>query len=273
MGNQRKSRNYDEFVDKFKHRHTTDDCFTPPNVYQVVLDWAAKKYGFDPSCVVRPFCPDGDYQAFDYAPDAVVVDNPPFSIISKIVKWYNDHGIRFFLFAPGMTLLGNVNDKRTCAVIASVKITYDNGAIVSTGFLTNLSDNLIETCPDLHDLLFEANKIGVKKSHQEKNRIKPRFKYPDSVMTIGRAKFLTDHHVELRVKREDAVPITKLDCMDGNDIFSTGYMLSKSAEIENANAYAKALSNREKETSERIKRIKILTLSPREKELQRRIGK
>lgn len=28
---------YDEFVDKFKAKKTTDDCYTPPEVYNAIL--------------------------------------------------------------------------------------------------------------------------------------------------------------------------------------------------------------------------------------------
>lgn len=31
---------YTEFVDKFKPKLTTDDCYTPPLVYDAVRDWA-----------------------------------------------------------------------------------------------------------------------------------------------------------------------------------------------------------------------------------------
>lgn len=31
---------YQAFVDKFKHRLTTDDCYTPPKVYEAVKQWA-----------------------------------------------------------------------------------------------------------------------------------------------------------------------------------------------------------------------------------------
>lgn len=35
---------YEEFVDKFKPKLTTDDCYTPPEVYDVVASWAVKEY-------------------------------------------------------------------------------------------------------------------------------------------------------------------------------------------------------------------------------------
>lgn len=30
---------YEAFVDKFKPKLTTDDCYTPPEVYEVVKNW------------------------------------------------------------------------------------------------------------------------------------------------------------------------------------------------------------------------------------------
>lgn len=40
---------YEAFTDKFKHKLTTDDCYTPPEVYEVVKNWACAKYGIDPA--------------------------------------------------------------------------------------------------------------------------------------------------------------------------------------------------------------------------------
>lgn len=34
---------YEAFVDKFKPKLTTDDCYTPPEVYEVVKNWACAK--------------------------------------------------------------------------------------------------------------------------------------------------------------------------------------------------------------------------------------
>lgn len=86
---------YAAFVEKFKPKKTTDDCYTPENVYDAVADWTAWEYGVERSSFVRPFWPGGDYQRYDYPEGCVVVDNPPFSILSRIVGWYQDHGIRY----------------------------------------------------------------------------------------------------------------------------------------------------------------------------------
>lgn len=49
------SAEYKAFVEKFMPKKTDDDCYTPENVYAAILAWAAKRYGFDPACAVRPF--------------------------------------------------------------------------------------------------------------------------------------------------------------------------------------------------------------------------
>ena len=100
-----KSKTYEEFVEKFKPKKTTDDCYTPPLVYDAVKDWACAEYNIDPKTIVRPFWPDGDYEKFAYPDGCVVLDNPPFSILVKICEFYLDKEISFFLFAPSLNAL------------------------------------------------------------------------------------------------------------------------------------------------------------------------
>lgn len=131
------SKEYLEFIDKFAPKTTTDDCFTPPLVYDAVRDWVCKEYGVDKDKIVRPFYPGGDYQIFDYSSGAVVVDNPPFSILSQICTFYLDKGIPFFLFAPALTcLFGKELVMNVCHVMTGSTITYANGATVETAYVT-----------------------------------------------------------------------------------------------------------------------------------------
>lgn len=96
-----KSQPYEEFVDKFKPKKTTDDCYTPPEIYDAVLAWVRAEYDVgDDVPIVRPFWPGADYERAQYPDGCVVVDNPPFSILAKIIRFNQAHGVRFFLFAP-----------------------------------------------------------------------------------------------------------------------------------------------------------------------------
>ena len=72
-----KGETYDEFVEKFKDKKTTDDCYTPPEVYGAVAEWVENEYDLNREKFARPFYPDGDYEKFDYS-GKIAVDNPPF---------------------------------------------------------------------------------------------------------------------------------------------------------------------------------------------------
>lgn len=131
---------YKEFVDKFKIKLTTDDCYTPDGVYKVVRDFAMAQYGFDEGKIIRPFWPGADYESLYYPEGCVVLDNPPFSILARIVRFYLDMDVKFFLFAPEMTSLKTGSDRwrSVCKIYADARITYENGAVVPTSFVTNM---------------------------------------------------------------------------------------------------------------------------------------
>ena len=115
---------YNRFVDKFKPRHTSDDTHTPANVYEAVLSWAEKRYGLDRAKVVRPFFPGGDYANAEYPEDCVVLDNPPFSILSQIVRFYLGRKIPFFLFAPSLTSITHARHPGCAAIFTDSDITF-----------------------------------------------------------------------------------------------------------------------------------------------------
>lgn len=141
-----KINDYDGFVEKFKPKKTTDDCYTPPKVYEIIKEWAVKEYSLQEREIVRPFYPGGDYENYKYPKNSVVIDNPPFSILSKIKNFYIEKDIRFFLFAPHLTLFGIKN----CSyIVTGSAIIYENGAMVNTSFITNLEDCQIYVASDL----------------------------------------------------------------------------------------------------------------------------
>lgn len=48
---------YDGFVEKFKPKKTTDDCYTPPAVYDAILGWLRENVDIENRVIVRPFYP------------------------------------------------------------------------------------------------------------------------------------------------------------------------------------------------------------------------
>lgn len=57
---------YNEFLEKFETKKTTDDCYTPDLVYKALAEWVEKRYGLKRADFLRPFYPGGDYQSFKY---------------------------------------------------------------------------------------------------------------------------------------------------------------------------------------------------------------
>ncbi|MCD8201986.1 MAG: hypothetical protein LUD47_07970 [Clostridia bacterium] len=145
---------YENFVDKFKPKLTTDDCFTPPEIYEVVKTWAIEEYSWQDREIVRPFYPNGDYINETYPENCVVIDNPPFSIISEIARFYEVQHIDYFLFAPGKTLMG-IKAARS-HIVTDARVTYDNGAEVSTSFICSQGE-MARTAPDLNRAIETAN--------------------------------------------------------------------------------------------------------------------
>ena len=241
---------YEEFVEKFKQKLTTDDCYTPSEVYDCVADWAAEEYGLDRADFVRPFWPGGDYHGFDYPDGCVVVDNPPFSIISKICQWYAERDIRFFLFAPSMTIFSCAQKSGACAVCAYADIEYENGAIVKTSFLTNLEDCAARSAPEL----YRRVSITVEALRKKKKPKLQKYEYPPELLTANDLNRCSLYGVALKIRREDAAFVRGLDSQKehGKTIFGAGYLLSEKAAAEKAAAekaaaYVWDLSDRERE--------------------------
>lgn len=198
---------YEGFVAKFEPKRTTDDCYTPQPVYSAVLEWAAREYGLGGREIVRPFYPGGDYERFGYPWGCVVVDNPPFSILAQIVRFYVARGIDFFLFAPGLTTLGSARAEGVCAVCADADITYENGAKVRTNFVTNLDPAVARTAPGLH----RAVKDAVERVRREQSRSLPSYEYPDAVLTAAMLNRYSKYGIDFRVMPGECARISALD--------------------------------------------------------------
>ena len=225
---------YQEFLEKFKLKKTTDDCYTPAPVYEKVAQYVAETYNLDPVSFVRPFYPGGDYQKETYSKDCVVVDNPPFSIMSEILQFYKERGIRFFLFAPTLTLFSSSSSCTalpcTCAVI------YENGASVNTSFLTNLEPSSVRlrSAPKLQAMVQE----GIDEFAKTLRKLLPKYSYPPHIITSTWVGILSRLGIEFSVPVNESEGISGLDSQkpSGKAIFGKGYIVSDAVKAEREKA-------------------------------------
>ena len=257
-----KNESYEEFVEKFKPKKTADDCYTPPKVYEAIAEWVANEYGLDREKFVRPFYPGSDYESFDYTNGAIVVDNPPFSICSKIVDFYINRNIPFFLFAPNLTLFSLLRGRACTALVVDANVVYDNGANVKTSFLTNLESCTLRarTVPSL----YRAIKKAVEETRKETVKQLPKYKLPYHVAQAARLNPYSKLGIEIRIPRNESVFIAALDSQkeQKKTIFGGGLLVS--------NRVAAALEKAALEKAEREKVIEW-TLSDQEKEIAKNL--
>ena len=216
---------YLEFLDKFKAKKTTDDCYTPAVVYDAVAKWVENEYKVKRKDFVRPFYPGGDYKAEKYPKGCIVVDNPPFSILAEILNFYKDNGIRFFLFAPTLTLFSSSSS--SSALPCGATVVYENGASVNTSFLTNLEDRAVrfKSCPSLYQAVQAASDEYAKELHKEL----PKYSYPDYVVTAAFVARLSKYGIPFEVSVGQSCAISSLDSQRDTKkaIYGKGYLVSE----------------------------------------------
>ena len=240
---------YQEFLEKFKLKKTTDDCYTPAPVYEKVAQYVAETYGVSPASFVRPFYPGGDYQKELYPKDCVVVDNPPFSIMSEILQFYKERGIRFFLFAPTLTLFSSSSS--CTALPCTLAVIYENGASVNTSFLTNLEPSSVRfrSAPKLQAMVQE----GIDEFAKTLRKSLPKYSYPPHIITSTWVGILSRLGIEFSVSVEESEGISGLDSQkpSGKAIFGKGYIVSDAVKAEREKA------EREKAEREKAERWEL----------------
>ena len=237
---------YDAFVDKFKVKKTTDDCYTPSAVYQTILEYVSIHADLRGKRLSRPFFPGGNYEVEDYDKNTVVIDNPPFSIISQIVTFYVQRNIKFFLFAPALTLFtATLKHRGVTKIVCGAPIVYENGAKIPTSFLTNLWGN-----GAIIGDAYLFNKI--KDCANTTTKSVKKLKFPDNICTAAQLQPIVAKGVNFVFEECVTSPTSKLDFY-GKNLFGGGYILSTSATAEKLAA--------EKLAAEKLAEVK---LSPRE---------
>jgi len=227
---------YDSFVEKFDPKKTTDDCYTPTEAYQIILEYVNEKYNLENSLIIRPFFPGGDFELIDYPENSVVIDNPPFSIVTKICRFYIEKNIKFFLFCPHLTAFGSNID--ATHIIASADITYENGATIKTAFVSNMfGDVKIIGDADLHNKFKEL---------QQRNKANlPKYEYPENVITVSKVAYCVEKGISLIIDKKDATHCRGLDNQKKHKkkLFGSGFLVSNAAAAAAAAAAARKDDN------------------------------
>ena len=251
---------YQAFLQKFEAKKTTDDCYTPELVYDAIANWVANEYNLNRSDFVRPFYPGGDYQKEKYKKNTIVVDNPPFSILSEILTFYTERGIRFFLFGPHLTIINSIKEK--CASIpVGVVITYENGAKVNTSFATNLEPKSVRfrASASLYKAVKDADDLNQKSTKAEL----PKYVYPKHLVTAPFLSALSRYGIDFVGCTDETCFIKQLDSQVEHKkaIFGSGYLISSRLVAEREKA------EREKAEREKAEREKATTWELSEREL------
>ena len=251
------SSDYDQFTDKFKPKLTTDDCYTPADVYELVKDMVVEKFNLQGKKIERPFKPGGDYEEDmkRYDDNTVVIDNPPFSIIAQIQRKYQDSGVKFFLFAPHLTLFSAMVDGIS-KIVTDATIVYANGASVNTSFVTNMFDEaVICTWCEMQQ--------KIKDLQDNKKEKLPKYEFPKEVVTVNLLSKLMRGGVDAVIRLRDTRKIRKLESMGDGGIYGSGLLIGDN----NADILEDALnlSYNQREKSEPQK--EVFTLSAEEIEM------
>lgn len=225
---------YESFVAKFrKGPKTTDDTFTPRDVYEAVVRYVGEVFPLEGKEILRPFYPGGDYERAAYPEDGVVIDNPPFSMFTKICAFYAARRIPFFLFGPGLTIASCC--KYCTAVVVGRQLTFANGAAVKCNFASNLfGDTVAMTAPEL------AAAIAACPSQRPAPKL-PKYEYPPEVLSVSDMQTLCRGGISFSVGRDSCRIIRNLDLHPKRGGLFGDHLLLSEAE---AKAKAKAEADR-----------------------------
>lgn len=235
---------YESYVAKFQSKEkTTDDTFTPPDVWEAVVKYVGEVYDLSGKEILRPFYPGGDYENAEYPSGGVVIDNPPFSMFMKICRFFTEREIPFFIFGPGLTIASCC--KYCTAVVAANDIIYENKAKVNTNYASNLfGDTAIMTAPRLSQL------IAACPSQQKEKANLPKFRYPDEVLAVSEMAMICRGGIDFRVGREECLIIRNLDNLPKKGLYGDHLLLS-------------AAKGKAKEAAERVIPIRLSTREER----------
>ena len=225
---------YESYIAKFRDNpKTTDDTYTPSDVYDAILKYVGEVYDMTDKVILRPFYPGGDYENAEYPENGVVIDNPPFSIFTNIVKFYSQRSVPFFLFGPGLTIMSCC--KYCTAVIVANQITFENGAFVRCNFATNLMGDAIAVASARLSSYLDACP-----SQKQKVNL-PSYAYPEEIVSTSDLQTIARGDEEFYIYRSSSRIVKDLDLHPKKGgLFGDHLLTAKAKAKATAKAKAKA---------------------------------
>lgn len=210
---------YEGFTEKFKPKKTTDDCYTPEPVYRAVLDYVGTLTDLGVMTVRRPFWPGGDFEeeSDGYGENDIVIDNPPFSILARILRHYQHRRVKFFLFAPALTLFSGQDIRGLTYYVTGATVVYENGAQVNTSFIGNLTPGTrIVMAGRLQRAIKAAQAQGKNKNALPKNVM------PVNVVTAARLHRAIVPGEDWSIAEDSSIPVSECGSYR---LFGGGYLV------------------------------------------------
>ena len=206
----------------------------PPDIYEAVLDYVRSIYPMEGKEVLRPFYPGGDYEHAEYPEDGVVIDNPPFSMFTKICKFYSERKIPFFIFGPGLTIFSCL--KYCSVVVIAPEIKFSNGVKIHCNFATNLiGDVLVTISPEL------SKTIAACPSQPQKANF-TKYQYPKELLGVTDLQTMAKGNLPFSVKRSEAVLVRNLDKHPKKcGLYGDHLLISEAAAVKTAAVKAAAV--------------------------------
>lgn len=208
---------YEAWLSSFDTPHTTDECHTPEPLYKAVLNYFIKKYNLQDKSIIRPFYPGGDFENYPYKEGDVVIDNPPFSLTAKIIRFYTSNNIPFITFLPAQTCL---HYAPLCTlIIPREQMTFSNGATIAVAFATNLTpDIVLESDPELEEILKQVER------ERRQTKTRPSYIYPPETLSFSEIATFSNAGVAYTLPREEYLTLIKK--LNGRELFAIRAVIS-----------------------------------------------
>lgn len=139
----------------FKREKNNDDFYTPKAIMDIIIEFCKKEFKLNDDVeIIRLFNNETNFLSLDYE-NKIVIDNPPFSILSQILEFYNKNNIKYFLFANAKSGIKSYYKKTNAIYFCGHKIYFNfHGKNIMKDIAVMFLTNLVPKCKSGAKLVF-----------------------------------------------------------------------------------------------------------------------